>query len=491
MPPAAFASKYRSWILLFFSFLCTSFAAGLVYGWPALRRQLQEDGSELSEKTLGAIFTVGAWSTQGSRFFTGLSRDRFGTRIVVCICLLIVAFGCLGVALSDPNKAGWLGTSLFLIGLGSGVQLCILPVASLFPAHTGVITSSLAGAFQISGLMFLALTNGTSRRAVAFVGYAAGLLLLAGLAAFLLPKGQSFLLTDDPPSSKESTLDEEGIVEPADLSAEAPLPSQSHYCDQAHSRHSRTSTTRIEKEEEDVNLHLEENSDTQPRDDEEDEESLKSSHEDNESGGRSLESASDRSPTAIEQLKTLEYILLIIWFSVCLVPLQYYIGSLGFQLESKGDDGFYTDLFSIIYASSSIVAPAGGYLADRLGHGVAQGFATLLIAASLFILGSNQVGLDGQVFSLLAYGMGRMFIFGSYFSNNGKRFGYVNYGTLVGFGLLASAIVSLLQFPLIALAADGEAAAVNFGCGVALLCLSPYFFWLRRKEQVTSVAGNS
>jgi MFS family permease len=147
----------------------------------------------LSEKTLGAVFTVGAWSAQGGRFFTGLARDRFGTSAITCVCLVMVAFGSLGIALSDPNKPIALGTSMFAIGLGSGVQLCVLPVAGLFPESSGIISSSLAGAFHISGILFLALTSGSKSRKVAFLNYSAALLLLtAFLGSILVTKRSIF-----------------------------------------------------------------------------------------------------------------------------------------------------------------------------------------------------------------------------------------------------------------------------------------------------------
>jgi hypothetical protein len=64
--------RNRSWILLLLSLLIVSLSAGLVYGWPHLRRQLQDDGSTLTEKQFGFIFTIGSWSTQGGRFFIGI-----------------------------------------------------------------------------------------------------------------------------------------------------------------------------------------------------------------------------------------------------------------------------------------------------------------------------------------------------------------------------------------------------------------------------------
>ena len=57
-------------------------------------------------------------------------------------------------------------------------------------------------------------------------------------------------------------------------------------------------------------------------------------------------------------------------------------------------------------------------------------------------------------------------IFTAFFTNLGKRFGFINYGTLAGLGLIVSAILSLLpRYPLISLATTGNASLVNFVSG--------------------------
>jgi MFS family permease len=506
-------AKHRRWILFAFAFLCTSLVAGMVYGWPALRQQLKDDGSQLSEQTLGAIFTVGAWSTLVGSFFGGLARDRFGTRGTVAVCMVLVTLGCLGIALCDPNDAMALGISLFAIGLGSGVQLCIQPVAGLFPKNAGTILSSLSGAFQISGLVFLALTSvggsssSSSNRKSSFLGFAACLLVLTVMALLLLPKGGSFVLVDletvavpqkqevvesSSTGVEETEIPNEVFLEflsgrriTEDVEEEAPADKVmdmgdgqgKHLLD---SNHVEEGEARVEPPEEGPEV---KEFGTNNNDDKSIPSIVSTTDE--------LELRERPPPTAMEQLKSLEYILLCTWFSVCIVPLQYYVGSIGFQLEDKGDeDGFYTDLFSITYAGAIVFAPVGGLLADKVGLGATQGLATALTATSFFFLASDRISLNGQTLGLAFYGIGRMFVFGMYFANTGKRFGYTNYGALAGLGLLVSAIVSLFQYPLIGLAADGKAVAVNLTCGAALLSLAPYFGWLHRREKTHPVMEN-
>jgi MFS family permease len=185
-------------------------------------------------------------------------------------------------------------------------------------------------------------------------------------------------------------------------------------------------------------------------------------------------------------MKTAEYILLCMWFSISIVPLQYYVGIIGYQLEEMGDDtGLYTDIFAYTYAGAAITSPIAGYIADKFGLGVAQGLSTLLVATSFFFLAASaSISLNVQTIGITLYGIGRMFIFGLYFTNCGKRFGYSNYGTLAGLGLLTSAICSLLQYVLISWTVNGYGAMVNTVLGAILIAQAPYFGWLYRREKL-------
>eukprot|EP00529_Nitzschia_sp_RCC80_P018418 CAMPEP_0113503782 /NCGR_PEP_ID=MMETSP0014_2-20120614/34355_1 /TAXON_ID=2857 /ORGANISM="Nitzschia sp." /LENGTH=502 /DNA_ID=CAMNT_0000398827 /DNA_START=147 /DNA_END=1655 /DNA_ORIENTATION=+ /assembly_acc=CAM_ASM_000159 len=439
-----YKEKYRRWVLYGLTFVLVSVSAGTVYGWPALRRHLIEnDGSTLTEKQLGVVFTVGSWATQGGRFFVGLARDRFGTRNVLCSCLICAALGNIGVAFSDPDNVAALSVSLCAMGIGSGVQLTTQPVASLFPQYVGVVTASLSGAFQISGLIFLALTSGSADRQTSFLMMSGTLCVLTVVSAFLYPVGGSFLLDDNNNEKEEEEQEEE---------------------EEDANRLEKTSYTSMEPS---VQQHQPE-SNSKATDD--------SSHQNTVSDTEQM--------TALKQMKTKEYILLLLWFTVALIPMQYYVGIIGYSLEQKGDDdGFYSTLFAWVYAGATIVSPFAGFLSDKCGLGIAQGTATALVAFSLFILASN-VRLEIQSVGMVAYGIGRLAIFGYYFGNIAARFGYLNFGTLAGIGLLVSAIASLVQIVFIDLASSGYDVAVNIAFGIVLLALFPYFIWLHRRQKL-------
>ena len=149
-----------------------------------------------------------------------------------------------------------------------------------------------------------------------------------------------------------------------------------------------------------------------------------------------------------------EYICLLVWFSVVVTPSQYYVLSIGYQLEQKGDaDGEYTRAFTLMYGISAIFAPLGGAVADRFGVGFAQLVATTLTAASLFALLSPSLPL--QIPGIAAYSVGRLFIFAMFFSNIGRRLGFTHYGALVGTGALHVGGSVVLQYPLFTAGLEG------------------------------------
>ena len=441
----------RKWSLFILSFITVSLSSGLIYGWPSLRRNLIEvSNTTLTEEQLGALYTIGAWSTQGGRFLFGLARDKFGTKITCLVALLGVIGGCIGVAVCDANNVVSLSISVFCIGLGSGGQLCLQPVASLF-TRSGTIIASLSGAFQVSGLMFLAVLSITSIRMYAFLGLAAVICVLSVFAGFMLPKGPSFAIVIDGNNNNDATIDNEAKDDNVTIDKEEVMVNEEQVLPNVEE----------EKEEYEENINV-----------------------------SALPSPPPTIRDKLDRLKTIliqkEYIALLIWFSTCIIPLQYYVGTIGLQLELLGDyDGYYTGLFSIIYASAASLAPFGGYLADRLGLGLTQGLATSLSAASFYILAVGNLKM--QVPGMCLYSVGRMLIFGMYFANIGKRFGFQNYGLMAGLGLMLSAIISLAQYPLISAAISGKARQVNLICGSVLLLIGiPYCLWLgltREKRQ--------
>ena len=433
--------------------------ASAVYGWPALRRDLIKEGG-LTEKQLGAVFTCGAWSVQGGRFAAGLIRDALGTKRTACGCLLCVLLGAVLVATVASDNFAGLALGMLFLGLGSGAQLCIQPVTGLFPENASAAMATLSGAFQISGLVFL-VCSGIARagadRLGAYLAFAACVCVLLALSWVYLPYGFKF------------TIDDESRDERRDESKGA------------------TKSATVDRDEEaavsDAAVVLKETRG----------ETSDGKEGDGDDGkvqtSMAAVAVAPRKPppplshlTRRGQLLSDEYIALLAWFSVCVTPAQYYVLSIGWQLERKGDDaGDYTRAFVILYAASAALAPIGGAVADKYGVGFAQGLATALTGSSFVVLLSDS--LPAQIAGMTLYSVGRLFVFALFFSNIGRRFGFAHYGTLVGFGMLTSAVLSMLQYPMFTLAIDESVDWVNASCAVAIAGCLPYTAWLSRRER--------
>jgi LAT3 family solute carrier family 43 protein 3 len=472
-------NNHKLFVLYTFSFIVVSLSSGLVYGYPHLRNNLLRNGSTLTESQLGIVYTVGTWTVQGGRFFSGIARDKYGTRNIASLCLLSAMCGCIGLAFSDVNNVLSLSISFFLVGLGSGGQLCLQPVASLFQLKwQGTVLASLSGAFQISGLVFLVLIQITENRMKSYGFFALILGVFVLCSIYLLPKDKFVTMENNDDNDDSNNHNNKSGGEKL-----------KHYdtvsTNDKENAPSSTIIQRVVVEDDDQNNSGNNYNNT-----------IEGDEHDNDKNEKIA-------IKAINLMKSKEYILLITWFTIMLIPMQYYIGTIGFQLERKGDtNGTYTNLFSIVYASAAFVSPFIGKIADLAGVGMTQTIATLFSSASLLILiivlkndddtnnddtdyGLNiALNLNIQLVGMIFYGIGRLSVFGMFFTNIGKRFGYDHYGTLAGFGLLISAIFSLLQYPLIDAAARGNEYIVNLTCGCCMVGFGvPYCIWLGIKEK--------
>ena len=441
-----------------------------MYGWPALRRDLIKEGG-LTEKQLGAVFTCGAWSVQGGRFAAGLIRDALGTKRTACGCLLCVLLGAVLVATVASDNFAGLALGMLFLGLGSGAQLCIQPVTGLFPENASTAMATLSGAFQISGLVFL-VCSGIARagadRLGAYLAFAACVCVLLALSWVYLPYGFKFTNDDEDERGKdESKAASERTVD----------------------RDEEAGVTRGVTEDRDEEAHvsdaavvLKEAAIGEASDGKEGE------GDDGKDASSAVAVAPHKPPPPLShltrrgQLLSDEYVALLVWFSMCVTPAQYYVLSIGWQLERKGDDaGDYTRAFVVLYAASAALAPIGGAVADKHGVGFAQGLATALTGSSFVVLLSDS--LPAQIAGMTLYSVGRLFVFALFFSNIGRRFGFAHYGTLVGFGMLTSAVLSMLQYPMFTLAIDESVDWVNASCAVAIAGCLPYTAWLSRRER--------
>lgn len=502
-PPAP---QQDQWILYALSFLCASTASGMVYGWPALRRSLiEEDGFSLTETQLGIAYTAGSWSANAGRFASGMIRDAIGTRYTIIICLSMVIIGSIIVALVSGSTTSVVSLTIgmFCMGLGTGVLLCVQPVCALFPNYSSTAMASLSGAFQMSGMIFMILAA-VGYRKHAYLGYAVYVSLLAVVCMFMLPVTADFRARHDSNSySNVSNVNDENKYQ------EAPRNDTDNDDGNGKSTERKSIAQRV-----DIYINTYTDGDEENIDNNRD--SYKKRGSDEEADAFSAKEARKFSITVNDvvqqkrasmgitrfrtisrteglknghdkwdQLFSTEYRALLLWFCCCMPATQFYIMSIGFQLELWGDSkGIYSNVFIWAQGSVALIFPFTGRLADILGLGFMQGMATSLLAMSFAILAlPKDIGIEVQVVGIWFYSAGRGIFFGLFFSNIGRRFGYTNFGLLAGFGLLLAAISSLLQYPLLWWCVAGGDIATNITCFLSLVATIPYAIWLRKREK--------
>lgn len=196
--------------------------SGQVYGWPSLRALFENSGlldsfcsdgadCDTSKVQFNRAFTVGSWSAQGMRFFTGIFLDRYGPAATSCACALALSLGYGLFALAESHALGaeghLLAAGMFFVGVGSGAQLAVQSVGQLFPSCNSTVQGILAGANTAGVLPWLVMQHAhRSLRATAislFLGYACFAFVWSAGALLTWPR-QPFKA----PPAQEHSLDE-------------------------------------------------------------------------------------------------------------------------------------------------------------------------------------------------------------------------------------------------------------------------------------------
>lgn len=446
---------------IFFLFATVSIfmSSGLFYGWPSLRYKLK---SSLSNKQLDYMFTVGSLSSYGLRSVFGLIRDRKGTRVTTCCALTCTVIGCIGFAIFSSDNLHGLSASIFFLGCGSSVQLCLQPIAAFFPSrYHGFILSVLSGSFQMSGLVTSLLVAG-NERSLTYGIYSVFLVCLIAIALRILP--------DKNIQFDNDTLEYQSCVVPSIVTSNG-LSQNKHTIE----LNNTLTKNNFQDEYFDDSGHTNSN------------DTCATGGKD---GGTSNNVNVGDSTTVIKYahndlkniMRSMDYMLLILWFSVQVIPSQYYIGTIGYQLEKRGidEDGHFSYMFPYVMALAALTSPIIGIIADNYGIVQTHLCSTIFPSISLFILSSSSN--SWHVLGIFVFAVGRIMVFSTFFIHIGKVYQYTHYGTLVGTGFMISAIFSLLQYPLLSKASAGYETLVNSTLAFALLFQGlPYCFWLHEK----------
>lgn len=492
------------------AFISIAAMSGTILGWPSMRAMLRRDGvlaescaedmvgaiCVTQELKLGLIYSFASWAAQGGRFFVGIFLDKYGPRATVTLSIVTFATGSILVALSLSIFGGFaeagMGIGFFLVAFGgAGVQLSLQSVSALFPKNRSLVMSTLTGAYQLASgvyLIFDALHGIASLFTMLLVhAGVAGLFAIA--APFFWPAlpfnmqtgvAQPQPQTSDKLSVRSSTglqvsrsstslqmsFDEVMPLTPRD-EEDCPFPETERMSlpDDAppeeaptltvvpgapqdktpHALSTRSSEMSVEQNRMTCSQMALRVSIT----------AVASSCPPMRSSNISVLPVDGPPPRWLplrrrpfrQQASSPQFVLLICFFTLNMLQCQFTIGSIGAQLDVRGDHGTALLVFSVCLSCTIVFCPLIGVMLDRLGFIVVFTVANTVLIASTGLLLLPYIA--AQYAMAVFYSFGRAALMASYFSYLGATFGFYHYGKLAGGGLLISATVSLLQYPLL------------------------------------------
>lgn len=366
---------------------------------------------------LNAIYVAASWGAQASGLL-GFVLDRLGVKVTIAAASFGIAASSLVFAMSTQHGFNaWLPAMLVMGFCGNGIYLAAQKVGRLFPDYPNMSLFAITAFFAPGTLVFSFFhaleMHGVESIKTTFLLYAGfqALLTLVSLAVwpsnFDLPM---HLVGDggrdpDSPEDKWDAAAPGGTADPEDGSGQLIVKTP---------------------------------------------------------GGTPV--------PFLAQLKDVRFLAQVTFFSILVLPAQYYIGTLGSQISrlNSSEEAIdrYVQNFNLTYSGVSLITPLFGLVVDKLGFGAGFGLANLLMIGA-FALFSYSPELEWFIVSYGLYTFARNAQFSTFFTYLAKTFGAKHMGKLMGIGFITSAMVSLLQAPLLHLViADFDA---NYSTGNLVL----------------------
>lgn len=326
---------------------------------------------------------------------------------------------------SDPSEYDLMLPGMALIGFaGPGVQLSNIHISSLFPEARALVTCFIVGALQMSFFIFTIFAflydhYGLTKQAI-FQGYT--YVLFATLVCCLI-------------------MDPDTPFQPIEMDeTKAPTPNQ----------HELLSPIRLpsvfREEESSLLMSTPEISKYRTR--------RASSF-----GGRRIARAESvvfmtgdlQNRSFKTQVLSIAFILLTLYFSVCALWCNFFLGSVTAQLRERAElsssqvSSLIGDL-GVILPSSVVFIPLVGYLLEAWGY---TGVTVLCTATALLFTALFQSSATSLlVASFVLYTLFRTILFSLLFASLGQTFGFQHFGVLSGITFVVAALIGLLQTPL-------------------------------------------
>ncbi|KAF1833875.1 MFS general substrate transporter [Decorospora gaudefroyi] len=165
--------RWKRLLQVFFAVIYCLFAAGVVFGYAAIKPVLLDQGvyreycskEELDQNVivcyeqelrLNLMFTIAAVSTNVVALPVGTILDRFGPRVCGITGAISITIGALLFAFADELPVdGYIPGYLMLALGGPFIFISSFQLSNTFPQYSGLILALLTGAFDTSSAIFL------------------------------------------------------------------------------------------------------------------------------------------------------------------------------------------------------------------------------------------------------------------------------------------------------------------------------------------------
>lgn len=187
-----------------------------------------------------------------------------------------------------------------------------------------------------------------------------------------------------------------------------------------------------------------------------------------------------------EQMRTQEYLILLVFMCFHVLHFNFYVGSSIQQLDQLGDGGLYKTILTLVLPAGCGLVPVVGSIMQH--YGLAASFIFCNIFGLLYGVLSAVPSLPVQLATFVCLSIHRVSMFACLYAYIADIFGFLNFGRLSGVTLLITAIVSLLQYPLV-IATDRFANGDFFWVNIALTIPSLFLFYVPVKLVRLSAAA--
>jgi len=196
--------------------------------------------------------------------------------------------------------------------------------------------------------------------------------------------------------------------------------------------------------------------------------------------------------TLWQMMVSADYIFLNLWYSFYILYLQFYVMTVGTQTEAVTGENMAVE-FTIALCTVSSSAIIVGYSMDKFGFAVVVLCNIGFSMGASFCITSPETGV--QWLGFILYVLSRVTTYGTFFSFIGINFGFKNFGTLAGIGLLISGCFSLFQYLCLDIVENDMGDDYNaMNMFMAFWCAvwgGLYAFWLFGQEVKSALKGLS